>query len=147
VTREDLTGRLALDTSALIELVFSTPQGARLRQGLKQGLIEAYTSELSIAELRYVLCRKLGLAESGDRVEKLLASGYINVEDLSTLIVDASRHKCERAISLADCFCIALAEKTFSKALFAEREKDLIEEIRRKPFDAEIIFLEDYVHT
>jgi len=141
--KEGLNGKLALDTSALIELLYSTPAGAVLREKLKQGQIEAFTTELNIAELRYVLCRKLGLKEAGVRVETLLASGYIIVEDFSALIADASELKCKRAISLADCFCLALAQKTSSKALFATREKDLTNEMQKTPFETEIIFLED----
>jgi len=135
---------LALDTSALIELTFSTPAGLKLKEALKNGLVEAHTTELSIAELRYILCRRLGQTESNERIDKLLASGYISIEDTGSLIKDASKYKCERAISLADCFCLALARKSFSKALFAKKEKDLIKEMRKKPFNIEILFLEDY---
>jgi len=142
--KEDLNGKLALDTSVLIELVYSTSGGSKLRENLKQGLAEAFTTELNIAELRYVLCRNLGLKESNARVEKLLASGYIIVEDLSALIIEASELKCQRAISLADCFCLALAQKISSKALFARREKDLVNEMKKQPFEAEIMFLEDH---
>lgn len=142
--KKGLSGRLALDTSALIDLTFLTPAGFKLKEALKGGLVEAYTTELSIAELRYILCRRLGLIESNERADKLLASGYISVEDTHLLINDASRYKCERAISLADCFCLALARKSFCRALFAKEEKDLVREMQRKPFDVEILFLEDY---
>jgi len=142
--KRDLSGRLALDASALIELTFSTPTGLKLREALKSGAVEAHTTELGISELRYVLCRSLGYTESNERVDKLSASGYIAIEDTSPLIIDASKYKCERAISLADCFCLALAHNLFCTALFARREKDLVGEMQRKPLDIEILFLEDY---
>lgn len=142
--KKELSGRLVLDTSVLIELIFSTLSGLKLKQALKNGLVEAHTTELHIAELRYILCRRLGLTESSERIDKLLASGYITVEDISPLILDASKYKCERAISLTDCFCLASAPKPFYSAIFARREKDLLKEMQRKPFDREIIFLEDY---
>jgi len=91
-----------------------------------------------------VLCRRLSLAESSERVDKLLESGYLVIGDTYSLIYSASRYKCERAVSLADCFCLALAHRSSCSALFAGREKDLVEEIQRKPFDVEILFLEDY---
>ena len=140
----DLSGKLALDASALIELVFSTPTGLKLRKALEKEVVEAYTSELGIAELRYVLCRRLGWTESENRVDKLLASGYVRVEGMSLLIKEASKYKCERAISLADCFCLALARKNSCKSLFARREVDLTKEMQKKTFDVEILFLEDY---
>lgn len=142
--RRGLSGRLALDASTLIELIFSTLAGLKLKEAMRDGLIEAHTTELSIAELRYVLCRKLGLKESDGRVSKLLASGYIIVEDTPPLIMGASKYKCERAISLADCFCLALAHELFCGALFARRENDLVREMQKKPFDVEILFLEDF---
>jgi hypothetical protein len=142
--KKDLSGRLALDASTLIELIFSSSTGIKLKETLKNGLVRAHTTELSIAELRYVLCRRRGLAESNEKVDNLLASGYIAVEDTASLIIEASKYKCQRAISLADCFCLALAHKLSCSALFARREEDLVKEMQRQTFDVEILFLEDY---
>jgi hypothetical protein len=36
--------------------MFLTPAGSKLKEALKGGLVEAYTTELSITELRYILC-------------------------------------------------------------------------------------------
>lgn len=143
--KKDLSGRLVLDTSALIELVLSTTSGLKLREALKAESIETSTTTLNITELRYVLCRKLGSQKANDIVDKLLASGYITVEDISPLMLEASMHKCSRAISLCDCFTLALADKSSSAATFARKEKELITEMQKKPFDLKIIFLEDYV--
>jgi len=77
--KRDLSGRLALDTSALIEVIFSTPAAFKLKEILKGGLVEAHTTKFNIAEMRCILCRRVGLAESNERVGKLLASGYISV--------------------------------------------------------------------
>jgi len=143
--KRGLSGRLAIDASALIELVFSTASGLKLKEALEKDLIVAYTTELGIAELMYIICRKRGLKESKQRVDKLLASGYIQVEDASPLLEDAARLKCEKPISLADCFCLALAHKNGLTALFARRETDLTKEMRKKPFDVKVLFLEDYV--
>ena len=98
---------------------------------------------LAIAELRYILCRKLGWRESSEKVNKLLASGYIKVEDTLKLIDEASKIKCRRAISLPDCFTLALAHEITGNALFARKEQDLTAEMQRKPFDVRILFLED----
>jgi len=125
--------------------MFLTPHGLKLKEALKKELVSAHTTELAIAELRYILCRKRGLKESKERVDKLLASGYIQVEDTSLLVDDAARMKCEKAISLADCFCLALAHKIRCAALFARRETDLTREMQRKPLDMELLFLEDFV--
>ena len=139
----DLKGKLAIDTSALIELIYCDEPGQKLKKALENDLVQAWTTELAIAELRYVLCRKLGWPDSTDRVDKLLASGYIQVEDTVQLINEAAKTKCERAISLPDCFTLALAHKIAGTALFARKEHDLTKEMRKKPFEANIVFLCD----
>ena len=143
MTRQDLKGKLAVDASALIELVYCEALGQKLKQALENDLVEAWTTELALAELRYILCRKLGWLESSKRVTKLLASGYFKVEDTMKLMNEAARLKCGRAVSLPDCFTIALAQEINGNALFARKEQDLTYEMQRKPFDINVLFLED----
>jgi predicted nucleic acid-binding protein len=138
-----LKGKLAIDTSALIELIYCDSLGQKLKKALETDMVEAYTTELVITELRYVLCRKLGWRQSKERVDKLLASGYFNVEDTSQLINEAAKIKCQRAISLPDCFILALAHKIGGNALFARQEKELADEIGKKPFTITLLFLEE----
>ena len=141
--KRELKGAYATDTGTLIELVYGTPLGERLRDAILDETIETVTHELAIAELRYILCRGIGNEKAKTRVEKLLASGYIVVEDISELIETAADYKCERAISLPDCFTISLGKERSMPVLFAGREKELTEEMERKPFDLEILFLEE----
>ncbi len=145
MTRQDLKGKLAVDASALIELVYCEALGQKLKQALENDLVEAWTTELALTELRYILCRKLGWSESSKRVNKLLASGYFKVEDTMKLMNEAAKLKCCRAVSLPDCFTIALAQEISGTALFARKEQDLTIEMQRKPFDINVLFLEDQV--
>ena len=138
-----MKGKLAVDASALIELVFCEAPGQKLKQALENDLIEAWTTELALTELRYILCRKLGWTESDKRVNNLLASDYFKVEDTMKLMNEAAKLKCCRAVSLPDCFTIALAQEINGKALFARKEQDLTTEIQRNPFDINILFLDD----
>jgi predicted nucleic acid-binding protein len=140
-----LKGKLAVDASALIELVYCEALGQKLKQALENDLVEAWTTELALTELRYILCRKLGWSESSKRVNKLLASGYFKVEDTMKLMNEAAKLKCCRAVSLPDCFTIALAQEISGTALFARKEQDLTIEMQRKPFDINVLFLEDQV--
>lgn len=143
--KSELKGTYATDTSALIELVYGTPIGTRLLNAMLEEAIETITHELAIAELRYILCRNVGKEKAKARVEKLLASGYLLVEDISELIETAADYKCDRAISLPDCFTLSLGKEGPLPVLFAWREKELTAEMERKPFDLDILFLEDYV--
>ena len=140
---QDLKGKLAIDTSALIELLYCDSLGQRLKKALETDVIEAYITELAITELRYILCRKLGWPQSSEKVNKLLASGYFTVEDTSRLIDEAAKIKCKRAISLPDCFTLALAHKITCSALFARKEQELADEMKKKPFDVSLLFMEE----
>jgi predicted nucleic acid-binding protein len=143
LTRQDLRGKLAVDASALIELIFCEAPGQKLKQALEREQIEAWTTELAITELRYILCRKLGWDESSRRVNKLLESGYFKIVNTSELVEVAAKLKCCRAISLPDCFTIVLAEKIGGGVLFARTEQDLTGEMHREPFKVAVFFLEN----
>ena len=140
---KDLKGKLAIDTSALIELIYCDSLGQKLKKALQNNLVEAYTTELAITELQYILCRKLGWQQSKERVDKLLASGYFIVENTSQLIDEAAKIKCQRSISLPDCFILALAHKIAGNALFARQEQELANEIAKKSFGITLLFLEE----
>ena len=144
--KRKLSGTLVFDASVLIELVYSTKGGVKLQRAMLDGSIDVQTTGIAITELRYILCRRLGEEETNQRVKKLLASGYITVEDISELIESAARCKCYRAISLPDCFTLSLAKLLASPAVFAKREEDLIKEMEKTPFDEEVLFLQDYVN-
>ena len=141
----ELSGALAFDSSVLIEMVFSSEMGREIVKLLINDIILAYTTEIALTELEYILCRRIGIREARDRVNKLLKSGYVNVIETSKLRELAAEYKCRRAISLADSFLLALSKYLKIPALFARREKELIKEIEREPFDVIILFLEDYL--
>ena len=101
------------------------------------------THELALVELRYILCRKLGKEAAWAKVEKLLGSGYIIVEDASDLMDAAASLKCERRISLPDCFTLALADRMRVTALFATKEVEIVREMEKIPFGVELGFIEE----
>jgi len=127
------------DASVLIELAYATNLGEKALKLMKQR--DIYTTEFAIAETFYILCRKLGEEEAKKKVNDLLASGFIDLLYVSPF--EAGRIKCKRAISLADCYAIALAEKVKGCAVFAKKEEEMMKEIERKEFPIPIVFLED----
>ncbi len=56
--------------------------------------------------------------------------------------VIAGKYKCERAISLSDCFTMAVSKSMGFPALFKE-EEEISQEINKKAFDIDLYFLED----
>lgn len=142
-----MKGKLAVDASVLIELIYCDALGQKMKQVLEEDLVEAWTTELALTELRYILCRRIGWAESSRRVDKLLESGYLKVEGIPKLINEAAKTKCCRAISLPDCFTIALAKKIGGNALFARKEQELVAEMLKEPFDIKVLFLDEQTKT
>jgi len=138
-----LKGYYAVDSGALIELCLNSPSGKKIRDALKNGDITVYTHELALTELIYILCRKIGWDKAKNTVDSLLLSGYLNIQEVSKLVESASKIKCERPIALSDCFTLALAQEKKLKALFGNRENELIKEIKHKPFEIEIEFLNE----
>lgn len=130
---------LVLDTSVLIEIAYATKIGEKAVKLIEERL--AYTTELAITEMFYIICRKIGPDNAKEKIENLLNSGYLSILHVDPL--SPGRVKCRRAISLADSYIIALAEKIKGIALFARKEKELVNEIKKKKFDVEILFLEE----
>jgi len=140
-----LRGSVALDSSVLIEYLMGTKTGEVLK-----GYLETLKPEekvscslLTISEVFYVLCRLKGAKFAEEKISDMLASRVLDLHDSMEVSVRAGKIKCERGISLAGCSCIAVAEITNAKAVFAEREKELVKEMEKRPFNVEIIFLRD----
>lgn len=71
----------------------------------------------------------------------MLESKVVDIIETGTLMGEAAKVKCERALSLPDCFTLALAKIFNCKALFVRREEEIEREIKRRSFDVEIEFL------
>jgi len=102
-----------------------------------------YHNRLCVAELFYVLCRRRGIKAATDYTHAFLDAEHGVLSDSDEIDIAAGAYKCERAMSLADCYVIATAKSHSASAVFARHEKDLDAEIKRKRFDVEVLFLED----
>lgn len=138
-----LSGDMVFDTSAFIELVNLTPKGILLKESLVSNQPLVHISEISLSEVIYILCRRLGYEKSIDVLKSLLDTQYFAIEQSSTCYELAGRYKCERSLSIVDCYALALGKHLGLPVLFARRETELAREIKRKAFDVKIIFLED----
>ncbi len=130
------------DASIIIELVLSGTDSA-LFQSISKQEIFPFTTILAITEAEYILCRKLGKKTAFDKIQNLTSSNYFEIINLDDIHKEASLLKCHRSISLPDCFIIALAKEKKTPALFAYKEEELIKQLKTKPFDIQILFLED----
>jgi len=103
----------------------------------------ANCSIIMVSEIFYILCRLRGAAFAENKIKDMLESRVLEVWNLPELAVETGRIKCERAISLADCSCIATGKLANAKVVFARKEEELAREMERKPFDVEIVFLKE----
>lgn len=138
-----LSGSFALDTSVLVELLLSSDLGKAVEEALISESADGHSSEVNLAEAEYVLCRKLGAETAKSKLDGLRNSNYVPIVDSEQASRIAAEIKCSRALALADCYTLATAKVTESKALFAFRETELEREMKRRPYDVEVIFLED----
>lgn len=139
-----LKGNTALDTSALIEFLTGTKAGEIIKTYFKTLKPEETTncSIFIISEVFYVLCRLKGTEFAEEKVNDMLKSKTLQVYNTTDVAIQTGKIKCERAMSLADCSCIAAAKLANAKAVFARKEKELAREMKRKPFTVEITFLQ-----
>lgn len=139
-----LRGNTSLDTSALIEYLTGTKAGETIKKYFQTLKPEETTncSILTISEIFYILCRLEDSTFAENKVNDMLKSQILQVHNTTELAIQTGKIKCKRAISLADCSCIATAKLANAKAVFARKEKELVREMERKPFDVEITFLQ-----
>ena len=139
-----LPGELSIDSGIVLAYYLGEKLGALVRTEIFESEGKSlYHSRVCIAEFFYVLCRRRGQKIAADYTRSYLSAGYSALADSELVDMTAGTYKCERAISLADCYVIAVAKLQEASALFARHQTDLDREIKRKPFDVPILFIED----
>lgn len=136
-----LEGALTLDSSVLVEMLDGSETGSEVSRLLEQGRFSAHTSYVNLAEAGYVLCRRIGHERAIASVRALIASSVLAIEENADIHIFVTRLKCERAISLADCYTLAVSEMTETRPVFAKKEKDLDLEMSRKALRFQPLFL------
>lgn len=139
-----MRGYYAVDGSVLYEVATNSDVGDMFREAMKSGEVVAFTHELALTEVLYLLCRRIGFDKAKHHVDSLIFSGLMDLEPTAELMETAAGMKCFRPIALADCYTLALAEKRHLAALFLDREAELVREMERAPFDVELEFLSDH---
>ena len=131
---------VVVDTGVWIEYFLETTLGQKFKEKIVEGRISIYISETVVSEILYVLCRRKGYQEAKKKIDMVL-DGVEVIEGRKIQFI-AGNYKCERAISLSDCFTMAVSKSLGFPALFKE-EEEIRQEINKKAFDVELFFLED----
>jgi len=144
VNLDDLVGKIVvLDGGVLIGLALGERIFNKVKKYIMNELIDAVTHRLAIIELLYILCRRKSIEVAKKKLAYLIASGYISIMPLDIFTEEIAIIKCERRLSIADCCTLGIAQKLGGVALFAKLEKELAEEIKKKPFGCEIAMIKE----
>ena len=134
-------GSVALDSSVLIELIGGTEKGAAVLEALSSRRSTSHVSWVNIMETEYIVCRKVGHDKARESVKALVESGFLMIDDNPLVHQTAANIKCQRSISVVDCYTFAVAEVTSSVPVFASEEAEIVREMKKKRFDTQPVFL------
>lgn len=121
----------ALDTSILIVYYYKR----NLSYIIENGFINLHT----LSEIFYIICRTEGLDSAVKYVKELLK--IVKIVPSSELVYIAGQFKCKYRISLADAWTLATAKVKKVPALFAIKEREIIDIFDELKKEVEIEFL------
>jgi len=141
-----LPDRISIDSGVILAYFL----GETLGELVKSQILTAkdrriLCNRLCLSELYYVLCRREGVEFARNATNTFLKGQFASVVASDELDLAAGRFKCERAISLADCYVLGLAKLENATALFGRKESELEKEMKKKAFEVPVHFLEDYL--
>ena len=119
---------LVFDACALIALLRREPGGELVDSALLDKDNTCIVHALNLCEVYYDLVRRAGEVRAKEVVNRLVMSGVLIREDMDTdLWQDAGIIKAVHSrISLADCICVALANRLGAQVWTCDREFDLV---------------------
>lgn len=115
---------IVLDTGVLLDVLDG--KNEIMYNKIVQNSVEAYISRMSLTELTYIVCRKIG-GESGRRViSDLLASNLVRILSHEEVHNLAAEFKCRYSISIGDCYSLGLAKLMDLPVYFRPEEEILV---------------------
>ncbi|HME52425.1 MAG TPA: PIN domain-containing protein [Candidatus Lokiarchaeia archaeon] len=131
-----------IDTGALLELLGNTTMGSTFKEKVinDPDLENFYLSPLTVAELLYLLGRKEGFSSAQQTVTDFLKPFIIC--DEKELRSEAARLKTDHAISLADCYVLAIGIVK-KIPIYIKRESEIEDVILLVSKTIDIHFIDD----
>jgi len=104
--------KLVMDSSALIAYLVGEEGVDIVREHLLAGDTLCYAHAINLCEVYYDFISRTGEDLALQALEDLMATGLIAREDMDPAFwQQAGRLKAQVGLSLADCFCLTLAER------------------------------------
>ena len=137
---DHLSGSISLDTGVLIEFFSESPLGGLIADKIFKNpdINKIFIHDYLITEIFYVFCRQKGKEVANTVVDDLI--NVVTVVDVGSLRLIAGELKCQRSLSLADCYSCAVAIYKNCPIIF-KREKELIEEQNKRSFEFDLILV------
>lgn len=114
---------IVLDTGVLLDVLDGNNE--IMYDKLVQNSVEAYISRISLTELTYVVCRKIGGESGRSVINDLLASNLVKILSHEEVHKLAAEFKCRYSISIGDCYSLGLA-KLMSLPVYFRPEREII---------------------
>ncbi|MCE7737556.1 MAG: type II toxin-antitoxin system VapC family toxin [Candidatus Heimdallarchaeota archaeon] len=139
----DLTsysGPVVVDTGLFIEFFLKSELGGIFNVNILENhkINKILIHNYSITELYYILCRNFSQEIATEFVEDIkIICRIIPSEEIWR---EAGAFKCQYAISISDCFSLAIAKKYNIPVLF-KSEKEILKEQNKQGFDVQLIIL------
>jgi predicted nucleic acid-binding protein len=131
-----------LDAGVLIALAVGEPNTMQLSQKIVDHQGSYTCTETALCELSYILCRRLSWEKALEKTQNLVQSFMVTVIPTHVLWAEAARIKCRASIALPDCFTLAAARLTRGKAMFARREREIVNAVKENQIADVIEYLE-----
>lgn len=134
----DSASGIVLDTGVMVEILEDKQK--TLFNHIISGLMRAYITSLSLTELQYVMCRKLGSSEAGNVMEEFISSNLVMPLEIEGTGRIAADLKCKFPIAIADCYSLALG-KQLGLPVYMRKEKEIVRVLSELKKEVEIIFV------
>ena len=120
-----MTKSILFDSFAILKY-YQDETGAdkveKLLRSAQRGLLKASMSEINLGEVYYLTIRRIGLDLAKENLERLSNLPIKIIPPSSDLIMRAAEIKAQYAISYADCFAAATAEKLSASIITGDPE-------------------------
>lgn len=131
-----------IDTGTLIELLGNTELGNKFKVQVLEdtNLQNFYLSPITVAELLYLLGRKLGFSKAQQIIGDFIKPFIICEE--KELRIEAARLKADHTISLADCYSLSIGIMKIIP-VYLKRESEMEEILQKGKLPIDIRFIDD----
>jgi len=115
---------LVFDAGALVAYLTAEPGAEMVRQLLKENPGDCYAHAINLCEVFYPALRADGLEAAREVIATLTAAGVQARSDMDTEFWEsAAGNKAAYAMSLADAFCVALAQRMDAELITSDRHE------------------------